>query len=175
MASLVKIGDLLFGVVARVTLIMAAIGLADAVYQKWQYRRDMRMTRQDVKDERKQQELPLLVRRRIMKMQVEMVRKRMLQEVPKADVVLTNPTHVAVALKYNSAVMKAPQVVAKGADLLSEKIKEIARAHGVPIVERRELARTLFKTVEVGQLIPEALYVAVAEVLAMIFRRRRRR
>jgi flagellar biosynthetic protein FlhB len=175
MASVVKIGDLLFGVVARVTLVMAAIGLADAVYQKWQYRRDMRMTRQDVKDERKQQELPLLVRRRIVKMQVEMVRKRMLQEVPKADVVLTNPTHVAVALKYDSSAMRAPQVVAKGADLLSEKIKEIARAHGVPIVERRELARTLFKTVEVGQFIPEALYVAVAEVLAMIFRRRKKR
>jgi len=175
MAAMTTITGLMFGVMARVTLIMAAIALGDTVYQKWQYRRDLRMTRQDVKDERKQQELPVLVRRRIVQAQVEMVRKRMLHEVPKADVVLTNPTHVAVALKYDSSAMRAPLVVAKGADYLSEKIKEIARAHGVPIVERRELARTLFKTVEVGQLIPEALYVAVAEVLAMIYRLRRRR
>lgn len=99
----------------------------------------------------------------------------MLQEVPNADVVITNPTHVAVALQYNAESMDAPKMVAKGADLLCEKIKEIARAHGVPIVHRPELARAIYSAVEVGQPIPEVLFVAVAEVLAMIYRLRRRR
>jgi flagellar biosynthetic protein FlhB len=172
--SMTTIFGLLFGLVARIAILMAAIGLADTIYQRWQYRRDLRMTRQEVKEERRQQELPVLVRRRILQTQFEMIRRRMLHEVPKADVVLTNPTHVAVALKYDAAAMQAPQVVAKGAELLAEKIKEIARAHGVPVVDRPELARALFSTVEIGQIIPEALYVAVAEVLAMIYRMRRK-
>jgi flagellar biosynthesis protein FlhB len=104
-----------------------------------------------------------------------MVRKRMLQAVPEADVVVTNPNHVAVALQYESASMDAPSVVAKGADHLCEKIKEIARAHRVPIVYRPELAWALYEAVDVGQVIPETLFVAVAEVLAMIYRLRQKR
>ena len=99
----------------------------------------------------------------------------MLKEVPKADVVLVNPTHVAVALRYEGKTMDAPVMVAKGADHLAEKIKEIARAYGVPIVRRPELARTIYSSVESGQPIPENLYVAVAEVLAMIYRLRRKK
>jgi len=115
------------------------------------------------------------VRGRLRRLQIEIVRKRMLHEVPAADVVITNPAHVAVALKYDTEAMNAPIVTAKGADYLCEKIKEIARAHGVPIVERPELARSIYSTVEIGEAIPELLYVAVAEVLAMIYRLRQQR
>jgi flagellar biosynthetic protein FlhB len=104
-----------------------------------------------------------------------MAMRRMLQEVPKASVVLVNPTHVAVALRYDAKTMEAPMMVAKGADHLAEKIREIARAYGVPVIRRPELARTIYSTVEPGNPIPETLYVAVAEVLAMIYRLRRRK
>ena len=174
-ATLGGIAHLVLGVGARITVGLLLIALIDVLYQRWQYIKQLRMTRQQVKEERKQHEVSPEVRGRIRAVQIEMARKRMLQEVPTADVVVTNPTHVAVALKYEAATMDAPQVVAKGPDLLAEKIKEIARTHGVPIVQRPELARTIFATVEVGQPIPETLFVAVAEVLAMIYRLRGRR
>ena len=97
-------------------------------------------------------------------------KKRMLADVPKADVIVTNPTHVAVALLYDSKTMRAPQVLAKGADHFSEKIKEIAREHNIPIIEKPKLARSLYESVDVGQSVPETLFLAVAEVLAMIYR-----
>jgi len=106
-------------------------------------------------------------------MQIEMARKRMLQEVPNADVVIANPTHVAVALKYDQDTMDAPRVVAKGPDILAQQIKELAREHYIPIVHRPELARALFASTEPGDVIPDALFVAVAEVLAMIYRMRK--
>jgi len=168
-------GRLVFGLIARVAIGLMAIAAVDMLYQRWQYRRRLRMTRQEVKEERKQYEVSPELRGRIRAVQIEMVKKRMLQEVPKADVVVTNPTHLAVALRYDAGTMDAPQVVAKGADLLGEKIKDIARAHGVPILHRPELARVLYTTVEVGRTIPETLFLAVAEVLAMIYRLRRRR
>jgi len=115
------------------------------------------------------------VKGRIRRLQIEMSSRRMLQEVPKASVVLVNPTHVAVALRYDAKGMEAPVMLAKGADHLAEKIREIARAYGVPIVRRPELARTIYSSVEPGNPIPEALYVAVAEVLAMIYRLRRKK
>jgi flagellar biosynthetic protein FlhB len=169
------IGRLTFGVMARIAIGLLVIGGIDMVYQKWHYRRQMRMTRQEVKEELRQHELAPELRGRIRAVQIEMFRRRMLQAVPKADVVLTNPTHVAVALKYDAATMAAPVVVAKGPDLLAEKIKEIARAHGVAVIERPELARAIYGSVEVGQTVPEVLFVAVAEVLAMIYRLRRGR
>ncbi|MBL7139324.1 MAG: flagellar biosynthesis protein FlhB [Planctomycetes bacterium] len=175
LASLKVIMEVIFGLVARFAAAMLVIALLDVLYQRWQHRKDLRMTRQEVKEERRQHEAAPEVRSRLRRMQFEMIRKRMLHEVPQADVVLTNPTHVAVALKYNAGDMNAPQVTAKGADYLAERIREIARAHGVPIVERPELARTLYRTVEVGRPIPEPLYVAVAEILAMIYRLRRKR
>jgi flagellar biosynthetic protein FlhB len=166
---------LVFGLLVRVAVAVAVIGGVDLLYQRWKYRKDLRMTRQEVKEERKQYELAPELRGRIRGIQIEMARKRMLQEVPKADVVLANPTHVAVALKYDSAHMDAPRLLAKGGDFMCEKIKEIARAHGVPILHRPELARALYAACEVGQPIPDALFLAVAEVLAMIYRLRRQR
>lgn len=169
------VGGLIFGIVARILLGILVIAVADAVYQKWKYIHELKMTKQEVKEERRQDEGSPEVKRRVRLVQFEMVRRRMMQQVPKANVVLVNPTHVAVALRYDAGEMAAPTVVAKGGDILAEKIKEIARAHGVPIIRRRELARTIYDTVEVDRPIPEGLYVAVAEILAMIHRLRKRR
>jgi flagellar biosynthetic protein FlhB len=175
MAAFAATFEIILGVLARVTIALGVIALLDALYQRWQHRRDLRMTRQELKEERRQHEIAPEVRGRIRAIQFEMVRRRMLQEVPKADVVVANPDHVAVALRYDTASMDAPTVVAKGADRLCEKIKEIARTHGVPIVYRPELARAMYRTCEVGEPVPEALYVAVAEVLAWIYRMRKPR
>jgi flagellar biosynthetic protein FlhB len=172
---LAGIGRLVFGLLARIAVAVLVIAGIDLFYQRRKYRKDLRMTRQEMKEERKQYEVSPETKGRIRGAQIEMVRKRMLQEVPEADVVLVNPTHFAVALRYDHETMDAPQLVAKGADLLAEKIKEIARIHGVPIIHRPELARTIYAAVDVGEPIPEALFVAVAEVLAMIYRLRKRR
>ncbi|MCK4276907.1 MAG: flagellar biosynthesis protein FlhB [Phycisphaerae bacterium] len=174
-AMVVITAKLIFGVVARIAVGLLGIAGIDMLYQKWNHKRQLRMTRQEVKEERREHEPSPEVRGRIRAVQLEMARARMLQEVAEADVVLTNPTHVAVALRYDAASMEAPQVLAKGPDLLCEKIKEIARAHNVPILYRPELARTIYATVDVGQGIPEMLFVAVAEILAMIYRLRNRR
>ena len=173
--ALVGIARLVFGVVARIAVGLMVIAGLDLLFQRWRHKRDLRMTRQELLDERRQHEISPQLRGRIRAVQIEMVKKRMLQEVPKADVVVTNPTHVAVALQYEPGEMEAPQVLAKGADLLCEKIKEIARTHGVPIVQRPELARALYQTVDVGEFIPGTLFVAVAELLAMIYRLRNKR
>ena len=173
--TLLGMSQLVFGLLGRIALGVVVIAGVDLLWQRRKHKRDLRMTRQEVKEERRQYEQSPEVKARIRAIQIEMVRKRMLQEVPNADVVLVNPTHVAVALKYDAASMEAPLVLAKGADLLCEKIKEIARSHNVSIVHRPELARAIYAAVEVGQPIPEVLFVAVAEVLAMIYRLRRQR
>ena len=172
---LAVIAKIILGLMIRVGIALAIIAIADAFYQKWKYTKDLKMTRQEVKEERKDIEGSPETKGRIRKIQLGMAMKRMLQEVPKASVVLVNPAHVAVALRYEAKTMEAPVMVAKGADHLAEKIREIARAYGVPIVRRPELARTIYSTVEPGNPIPESLYVAVAEVLAMIYRLRRRK
>ena len=172
-AIIYKIGGLLFGLVGRIVAALLAIALADLLYQRWNYTKQLRMTRQEVKEERKQQEASPEIKNRIRSLQLTAMRKRMLQDVPTADVVITNPTHYAVALRYDSENMNAPQVVAKGADFLCERIKEIANEHNVQIIEKPELARALYATAEVGQAIPNTLFVAVAEVLAMIYRMRK--
>ena len=172
---LAVIAKIILGLLIRVGIALLAIGLADAFYQKWKYTQDLKMTRQEVKQERKDMEGSPELRSRIRRVQFEMSRKRMLQEVPKASVVLVNPTHVAVALHYDAKTMESPLLVAKGADQLAEKIREIARAHGVPIIRKPDLARTIYSTVQLGGPVPQTLYVAVAEVLAMIYRLRRRK
>ena len=172
---LAAIAKIILGLMIRVCIALMIIGIADAIYQKWKYIKDLNMTRQEVKEERKQTEGSPEVKRRVRQLQFETSLKRMLQEVPKANVVLVNPTHVAVALRYEAKTMEAPVMVAKGADHLAEKIKEIARAYGVPIVRKPELARTIYSTVELGSPIPETLYVAVAEVLALIYRLRHKK
>ena len=172
---LVAVGQLIFGVWVRLTIAVLIIAIAEALYQKWKYIDDLKMTKQEVKEEHKMEEGSPEVKRRIRVLQYEMSVNRLLQDVPKANVILVNPTHVAVALKYDPKKMDAPLLVAKGGDHLCEKIKEIGRSYGVPIIHRPELARSIFANVEAGQSIPEALYVAVAEVLAMIYRLRNRR
>jgi flagellar biosynthetic protein FlhB len=175
MPMLSAIAKIILGLMIRVSIALLVIAAADVFYQKWKYIQDLKMTRQEVKEERKQREGSPEVKRRVRRIQFEMALKRMLQEVPKASVVLVNPTHVAVALRYEAKTMESPVVVAKGADHLAEKIREIARAYGVPIVRKPELARTIYSTVEPGSPIPETLYVAVAEVLAMIYRLRHKK
>ncbi len=166
---------LILGFLIRVGIVLLLIGIADAFYQKWKYIQDLKMTHQEAKKDRKDTEGSPELKGRIRRIQIEMASRRMLREVPKASVVLVNPTHVAVALRYESKEMESPMMVAKGADHLAERIREIARAYGVPIVRRPELARTIYSTVKPGDVIPQTLYAAVAEVLAMIYRLRHRK
>ncbi|MHC4622745.1 MAG: flagellar biosynthesis protein FlhB [Planctomycetota bacterium] len=166
------IGKIILGLMVRIGIALLVIAIADVFYQKWKYIRELKMTRQEVKQERRDKEGSPEVKGRVRRIQLQMAMRRISTEVPKATVVLVNPTHVAVALRYDAKTMEAPMVVAKGAGHLAEKIREVARAYGVPVVRRPELARTIYSTVEPGGFIPDALYVAVAEVLAMIHRLR---
>lgn len=166
---------IILGVCIRIGIMLLIVAIADVFYQKWKYIDELKMTKQEVKQEMRDTEGAPEVKGRIRRLQVQMSMKRMLQEVPRAKVILVNPTHVAVALQYDPPETAAPVVVAKGADYIAEKIMETARAYGVPIVRRPELARTIFATVQIGQAVPQELYVAVAEVLAMLHRLRQRR
>ncbi|MHC4075861.1 MAG: flagellar biosynthesis protein FlhB [Planctomycetota bacterium] len=172
---MVAIAKIISGMLIRVCVALLVIAAIDVFFQKWKYTQDLKMTKQEVKQERKDTDGSPEVKSRVRRIQIEMARQRMLQEVPKASVVLVNPTHVAVALRYEAKTMEAPVMVAKGADHLAEKIREIARAYGVPIVRKPELARTIYSTVKPGDTIPQTLYAAVAEVLAMIYRLRHRK
>ncbi|RKY05721.1 MAG: flagellar biosynthesis protein FlhB [Planctomycetota bacterium] len=172
---IVAIAKMISGMLVRVCAALLLIAAIDVVFQKWKFTQDLKMTKQEVKRERKDTDGSPEVKSRVRRIQIEMARKRMLQEVPKADVVLVNPTHVAVALRYDAKTMEAPVMVAKGADHLAEKIREIASAYGVPIIRKPQLARTIYSTVQPGDAIPQKLYVAIAEVLAMIYRLRHRK
>jgi len=163
------------GISIRICLALIVIALADVAFQKWKFNKDLMMTKQEVKEEHKETDGSPEVKSKIRQQQMAAAAKRMLEEVPKADVILVNPTHVAVAIKYDSKVSEAPVVKAKGGDHMCEKIKEIARAYGVPIVRKPKLARAIFNTVKIDEAIPEHLFVAVAEVLAMIYRLKRRK
>jgi flagellar biosynthetic protein FlhB len=172
---LAGIAKMVFGVTIRICAVLLIIALADIFYQKWKFTRDMRMTHQEVRQEHKDVEGSPELKGRIRQMQVQIATRQMNKTVPKANVVLVNPTHYAVAIQYDNQTMDAPVVVAKGADHMADKIREIARGHGVPIVRRPELTRTLFATVEPGHAIPQDLYMAIAEVLAMLHRLRQQR
>jgi flagellar biosynthetic protein FlhB len=150
------------------------IGLADYGYQRWRTEKSMRMDKEELKEEAKQHQLPPEVRSAIRRRQISAARARMMQAVPEADVVVTNPTHFAVALKYDGSAL-APEVVAKGQDLVALRIRELAREAGVPVVEDKPLARGLHAACEVGQQIPEELFAAVAQVLAFVYRLKGRR
>ena len=158
----------------RVSFIYLIFGLADFGYQKWKFRQDMMMTKQEVKDEWKNSEGDPQVKQKIRQKMMEVSRSRMMQEVPKADVVITNPTHYAVALKYDTERAAAPIVIAKGQDFLAQKIKEAARENDVEIVENKPLARMLYHNVEIGAVIPPELYQSVAEVLAFVYNLRKK-
>ncbi len=151
-------------------LAMILLGAGDFAVQKWRVTSQLKMTKEEVKEEHKAQEGRPEIKNRIRRMQREMARRRMLQAVPGATVVITNPTHFAVALKYERSTMAAPIVLAKGADHLAQRIKAIAREHGVPMVENVSLAQALYKGADVGEAIPGALFGAVAEVLAYLVR-----
>ncbi len=153
----------------RVAMVMVVIAAIDYAYQRYEHEKSLRMTKQEVKEEMKQQENPQL-KSRIRARQRQLAMSRMMAAIPQADVVITNPTHFAVVLRYQQGKMAAPQVVAKGQRLVAQRIKEKAREHSVPLVENKPLARTLFKMVEVGQAVPTELYQAVAEVLAFVYR-----
>ncbi len=153
----------------KITLVYALIAAADLTYQKFKFKRNLMMTKQEVKEEHKQTEGDPEIKARIKGKQIEMARNRMMQEVPKADVVITNPTHFAVALKYEVGSYSAPKVVAKGMDLVAQKIKKIAKENNVTLYEDVQLARALYKACDVGDEIPENLYKAVAQILAYVF------
>jgi flagellar biosynthetic protein FlhB len=142
------------------------------MYQRWQFAKDQRMTKHEVKQETKQQQGDPLIKSRIKTVQRQMANKRMMKAVPEADVVVSNPTHYAVALKYDANKMNAPKVVAKGLDIIALKIMEIAREHNVPVVEDRILARILYNTVEIDGEVPPKLYQAVAKVLSYVYQLR---
>jgi flagellar biosynthetic protein FlhB len=146
------------------------IAVIDFIYQKYEFEKSIRMTKQEVQDELKDTEGSPQIKARVRQIRREAARKRMMDGVPTADVVITNPTQLAVALKYDQEMMNSPQVVAKGERLIAKKIREIAKAHGIPIVEDKPLARSLFKMCDIGDLVPEKLYRAVAEVLAYVYR-----
>jgi flagellar biosynthetic protein FlhB len=168
-------GGIIFGVCIRICIAVLVLAIAETFYQKWKYTESLKMTKEEVKQERKDTEGNPEIKGRIRRIQLQMSMKRMLQEVPKAKVVLVNPTHFAVAIRYDQGTMEAPMVVAKGADHMAEKIMETARAYGVPIIRRPELTRTIFATVPLDKPIPQELYVAVAEVIAMLHRLRQKR
>jgi flagellar biosynthetic protein FlhB len=161
---------LTFELVWKSGLAYLVLGMADFYYQKWNYTEELKMTKQEVKEENKQQEGDLQAKMRIRQMGRDRIRKIMLKNVAKADVVITNPTHYAVALKYDPLQSDAPVVVAKGVDFLAQRIKDIARAHDVPIVEDKPLARLLYRIVDVDQTIPESVFTAVANVLAYVWK-----
>jgi len=163
-----------FGMLIRIIAGLVVIAVIDVIFQKYKHNQELKMTKQEVKQEHKDTEGSPEMKSRRRQVQQETASKRMLQKVPEADVVLVNPTHYAVALKYDAKSMEAPEMVAKGKEHTAEKIREVARSYGVPIIRKPELTRTIYSTLEPGDVIPQELYVAVAEVMAMIYRMRHR-
>jgi len=162
------LGYVLFQIMWKVSFLVLIMAIIDYQYQKWQHNKDLMMTKVEVKEERKQQEGDPKIKHKIRQRQREMARQRMMEAVPKSDVVITNPTHYAVALSYSPGENRAPVVVAKGQRLIAMRIREVARQNGILIHEAPPLARSLFKTVDIGDEIPENLFKAVAEILTLV-------
>ena len=154
----------------RLAFLLLVIAVFDYGYQKWEFERSIKMSKQEMKEEYKQMEGDPQIKGKIRQKQRELARSRMMSSVPKADVVITNPTHLAVALEYDREIMEAPVLVAKGSDFLARKIRELAEEHGVPVIENKPLARAIYESMEIGEEIPEHLYKAMAEVLAFIYK-----
>lgn len=171
--SLEQMSKIIFSMSFEVIGVIMVLGFLDYGYQKWQTTQDLKMSKQEVKDEMKQSEGDPQIKGKIKQKQRQMAMSRMMQEVPKADVIVTNPTHFAVALQYHKG-MQAPLVIAKGQDFVAQKIKKLAREASVPIVENRPLARALFASTNIGDVVPAELYQAVAEVLAYVYRLKHR-
>lgn len=164
------IGSIVINMGLKISLVFMVIAFADLFYQRWKFHEDIKMSKQEVKDEYKNAEGDPQIKGKIRQKMREASQRRMMQDVPKADVVITNPTHYAVAIRYDANEGSAPKVLAKGADFVAQKIKEIARENNVEIVENKPLARMLYANVEIGQEVPPELYQSVAEVLALVYK-----
>jgi len=167
--TLVYLGSICFKIVLVTTIVLILLAILDYIYQRWEYEKSLRMTKQEIKDEYKNTEGDPLIKARIRRLQRAAAQKRMMAQVPKADVIITNPTHLAIAIKYDPDNMQAPMVVAKGSDYIAEKIRQIAQENDVLIVENKPLAQVLYKVVKINDFIPETVYRAVAEVLAYVY------
>ena len=168
--SLHVIGSVLFEICFQICLVLFILGLIDKKYQDYEYEKSIKMTKQEIKDERKNAEGDPMIKSKIRGIQMRFAQQRMMSSVPTADVIVTNPTHYAIALRYDTSKAPAPQVVAKGVDFIAFKIREIAENNNIPVVENKPLARTLYKIVPLEGMVPAELYVAVAEVLAYVYK-----
>ncbi|MPM84367.1 Flagellar biosynthetic protein FlhB [bioreactor metagenome] len=167
-AIIIEVSGLIINIFSKVSMVLIAIGIIDYVYQRFQFNKDLKMTKQEVKEEFKQQEGDPQIKSKIRQKQRDMAMKRMMHAVPDATVVITNPTHIAIAVKYDEKSGKAPIVVAKGSDNIAIKIKEIAMENKVPIIENKPLARLMFSKVELDEEVPYDMYQAVAEILVLV-------
>jgi flagellar biosynthetic protein FlhB len=170
---MVALGELVLWVFFAISASLILIALVDVPFQRWNHTRQLKMTKQEVKDESKDTEGNPEIKGRIRRVQMEMSQQRMMQDVPDADVIITNPTHYAVALKYDQAGTGAPTVVAKGPDLIAQQIRTVAEANEVPVLSAPPLTRAVYFSTEIGDEIPSGLYFAVAQVLAFVFQMRR--
>ena len=168
-STMIFIGNTIISVGIRAAAVLLILSVFDYAFQKWNFEKEIRMSKQEIKDEYKLTEGNPQIKSKIKEKQRQLSLRRMMAEVPSADVIITNPTHFAIAVKYEEAVSEAPVVIAKGKDLIAEKIKDTAKKNNVPIVENKPLAQALYKSVEIGQQIPSELYKAVAEVLAYVY------
>ncbi|QIB26179.1 flagellar biosynthesis protein FlhB [Caloranaerobacter azorensis] len=163
------IAKMSFEIAIRIGLALFILSVLDYAYQWWEYEKNLKMSKQEIKEEYKQTEGDPVIKSKIKEKQRQISMRRMMQDVPKADVIITNPTHYAVALKYDKEKYDAPYVIAKGKDMIAENIKKVAKESSIPVVENKWLARHLYNNVEIGQVIPEELYQAVAEILAYVY------
>jgi flagellar biosynthetic protein FlhB len=170
-ASILEVADLIFNAAFKIMLFLSAIALLDFMFQRRKYEKDLMMTKYEVRMEMKQQEGDPQIKGKIRQKQRQMAMMRMMQDVPNADVIITNPTHYAIALRYDEKTASAPVVLAKGKDLIAQKIKEIAAEHQIEMVENKPLARSLYVMCEIGQQIPVEMYQVVAEILAQVYKK----
>lgn len=169
-AGMVAASHIVFKLAIWISAVLLIMGIIDYAYQRWQHISDLKMTKQEVKEEMKNMDGDPMVKQRRARVARQLAMQRTAASVPQADVIVTNPTHFAIALKYDSQTMRSPKVIAKGADLMAFRMRQIAMQHEIPLVERKELARGLYSHVEVGQEVPAEYYAAVAEILAYVYR-----
>ena len=167
-------GSIIFELMFSICILLIIMGFLDKKYQDWEYNKSIKMTKQEVKEERKNMDGDPMIKGKIRSFQIKMMQQKMMANIKEADVVVVNPTHFAVALKYDPQKYLAPVVVAKGVDFIAFKIREIAKNNGIPIVENKPLARSLYKLVEINDIIPQELYVAVAEILQYVYAQKNR-
>lgn len=163
-------GTIIYSLALKLVILLMIIAMIDYAFQRWQHEQDLKMSQQDVKEEMKRMEGDPQIKQRRTRVARQLAMQRVAQAVPKADVIVTNPTHFSIALQYESGSMRAPKVIAKGADFMAMRIRQIAIAHGIPLVERKSLAQALYRGVEIGEEVPPEHYAAVAEILAYVYR-----